>query len=117
MNSLRNEVDSLNQEYNDLKSNKFYLPQAIEENKRKLERVREEFHEMEKKAENIDHQHANDFKNQEKDYQEQVKQLKLLLTEKTKEKKQKEEDYEEQKVKLQEEYSVCTFSFCSIVAN
>lgn len=104
--TLRAEVEALEDDLNQMKSNPNYLPTKIQDLQRKLSLLRDELHEIEKKSDALSDEHAELRRREEERFRAEVKRLLVKIEERSSEKLQRQSENQRRERDLDEEYQV-----------
>lgn len=104
--SLKAEVETLEDELNQMRSNPLYYPNKMQEQKKKLSGLREELHSMEQKFDALDNTFREERKQEEHRLSAELARIKAAEEEKRVQKSQAKAEKERHENEIDEEYRV-----------
>ncbi len=104
--SLKAEVETLEDELNQMRSNPLYYPNKMQEQKKKLSGMREELHSMEQKFDALDNTFREERKREEHRLSAELARIKAAEEEKRIQKSQAKAEKERHENEIDEEYRV-----------
>lgn len=113
--SLKAEVETLEEELNQMRSSPLYYPNKMQEQKKKLLGLREELHSMEQKFDALDNTFREERKREEDRLSAELTRIKAAEEEKRIQKSQAKAEKQRRENEIDEEYRVSAIFFLVIV--
>lgn len=111
--SLKAEVETLEEELNQMRSSPLYYPNKMQEQKKKLLGLREELHSMEQKFDALDNTFREERKREEDRLSAELTRIKAAEEEKRIQKSQTKAEKQRHENEIDEEYRVSAIFFSS----